>query len=169
MKELDSAGIEYDKNIKIGIMVEVPSAVITGDILAEHVDFFSVGTNDLVQYILAVDRVNETIADLYNPLNISVLRFLKNISDIASSHSKPISICGEIAGDPKYTMMLIGFGFRELSMSSKNMYHVKKIIRSVKSKECESFTKSLLEMKLTKDIENAIIENMKKKFPELII
>ena len=169
MKELDKTGIEYDKNIEIGIMVEVPSAVIAGDLLAEHVDFFSVGTNDLVQYILAVDRANETVADLYNPLNISVLRFLKNISDIASHHSKPISICGEMAGDPKYTMMLIGFGFRELSMSSKNMYQVKKIIRSVTAPECESFAKSILEMKHTKDIEHAIAENMKKKFPEIII
>jgi phosphotransferase system enzyme I (PtsI) len=169
MKDLDGDGIEYDKNIEIGIMVEVPSAVIAGDILAEYVDFFSVGTNDLVQYILAVDRVNETVADLYNPLNISVLRFLKNISDTASFHSRPISICGEIAGDPKYTMMLIGFGFRELSMNSKNMYQVKKIIRSVTLPECESFAKSILEMKHTKDIENAIAENMKKKFPEMII
>ncbi|MCL1833504.1 MAG: phosphoenolpyruvate--protein phosphotransferase [Leptospirales bacterium] len=169
MKDLDREGIEYDKNIEIGIMVEVPSAVIAGDILAEHVDFFSVGTNDLVQYILAVDRVNETVADLYNPLNISVLRFLKNISDTSSFHSRPISICGEIAGDPKYTMMLIGFGFRELSMNSKNMYQVKKIIRSVTAPECESFAKSILEMKHTKDIENAIAENMKKKFPEMII
>jgi len=169
MKELDKTGIEYDKNIEIGIMVEVPSAVIAGDLLAEHVDFFSVGTNDLVQYILAVDRANETVADLYNPLNISVLRFLKNISDIAAHHSKPISICGEMAGDPKYTMMLIGFGFRELSMNSKNMYQVKKIIRSVTLEECESFAKSILEMKHTQDIENAIIENMNKKFPEIII
>jgi phosphotransferase system enzyme I (PtsI) len=169
MEELDRAGIEYDKNIEMGIMVEVPSAVITGDILAEPVDFFSVGTNDLVQYILAVDRVNETVADLYNPLNISVLRVLKNISDIALNYSKPISICGEIAGDPKYTMMLIGFGFRELSMSSKNIHHVKRIIRSVTIKECKSFTKSLLEMKHTKDIENAIAENMMKRFPEIII
>jgi len=169
MKELDRDGIEYDKNIKLGIMVEVPSAVIAGDILAEYVDFFSVGTNDLVQYILAVDRVNETVADLYNPLNISVLRFLKSISDTASYHSKPISICGEIAGDPNYTMLLIGLGFRELSMNSKYMYYVKKIIRSVSVEECESFAKSILEMKHTKDIENAVVENMKKRFPEIII
>jgi phosphotransferase system enzyme I (PtsI) len=169
MTELDLSGFEYDKNIEIGIMVEVPSAVITADILAEHVDFFSVGTNDLVQYILAVDRVNEKVADLYNPLDISVLRFLRTISDIASSHSKPISICGEIAGEPKFTMMLLGLGFRELSMSSKYMYQVKRIIRSVTIEECESLSRSLLQMKKTEDIERAVIENMNLKFPEIIL
>lgn len=169
MRELDIAGTPYDKNIEIGIMVEVPSAVIAGDILADYVDFFSVGTNDLVQYILAVDRVNEKVADLYNPLDISVLRYLRTISDIASSHSKPISICGEIAGEPKYTMLLLGLGFRQLSMSSKYMYQVKRIIRSVSIEECESLARSLLQMKKTEDIEKAIVENMFHKFPEILL
>jgi len=168
MKEFDISGIPYDKKIEIGIMIEVPSAVIAGDILAEYVDFFSVGTNDLVQYVLAVDRVNEKVADLYNPLDIAVLRYLRTISDIASSHSRPISICGEIAGEPKYTMMLLGLGFRQLSMSSKYMYQVKRIIRSVTIEECESLSRSLLQMKRNEDIEMAITENMKLKFPEMI-
>lgn len=167
MRDLEISGIPYDKKTEIGIMVEVPSAVISGDILAEHVDFFSVGTNDLVQYILAVDRVNEKVADLYNPLDISVLRFLRRISEIASSNSKPISICGEIAGEPKYTMMLLGLGFRQLSMSSKYMYHVKRIIRSVSIEECESLSRSILQMKRTDDIEKAIVENMNVKFPDI--
>jgi len=124
MRELDSTNTPYDKKVEIGIMVEVPSAVIAADILAEYVDFFSVGTNDLVQYILAVDRINEKVADLYNPLDISVLRYLRTISEIAASHSTPISICGEIAGEPKYTMLLLGLGFRQLSMSSKYMYQI---------------------------------------------
>lgn len=169
MRELDISGTPYDKNIEIGIMIEVPSAVIAGDILAEYCDFFSIGTNDLVQYILAVDRVNEKVADLYNPLDISVLRYLRTISDIASSHSTPISICGEIAGEPKFTMMLLGLGFRQLSMSSKYMYQVKRIIRSVSIEECESLSRSLLQMKRTEDIEKAVIENMTLKFPEIIL
>lgn len=169
MRELDLSGTPYDKNIEIGIMIEVPSAVIAGDILAEHVDFFSVGTNDLVQYVLAVDRVNEKVADLYNPLDISVLRHLRIISDIASAHSRPISICGEIAGEPKFTMMLLGLGFRQLSMSSKYMYQVKRIIRSVTIEECESLSRALLQMKRTADIEKAVMENMKQKFPDIVI
>jgi len=169
MRELDISGIPYDKKIEIGIMIEVPSAVIAADILAEYVDFFSVGTNDLVQYILAVDRVNEKVADLYNPLDISVLRYLRRISDIASSHSRPISICGEIAGEPKFTMMLLGLGFRQLSMSSKYMYQIKRIIRSVTIEECESLSRSLLQMKRTDEIEKAVIDNMKLKFPEIVL
>jgi phosphotransferase system enzyme I (PtsI) len=169
MKELDLSGTPYDKNIEIGIMIEVPSAVIAADILAEYVDFFSVGTNDLVQYVLAVDRVNEKVADLYNPLDIAVLRYLRRISDIAASHSRPISICGEIAGEPKYTMLLLGLGFRQLSMSSKYMYQVKRIIRSVSIEECESLARSILQMKRADDIERAIIENMNHKFPEILI
>jgi len=169
MRELDISGIPYDKNIEIGIMVEVPSAVIAADILAEYVDFFSVGTNDLVQYVLAVDRVNEKVADLYNPLDISVLRYLRRISDVASALSKPISICGEIAGEPKYTMLLLGLGFRQLSMSSKYMYQVKRIIRSINIEECESLSRSILQMKRTDDIERAVIDNMKFKFPEIIL
>lgn len=169
MREFDASGIPYDKKIELGIMIEVPSAVISGDILADYVDFFSVGTNDLVQYVLAVDRVNEKVADLYNPLDIAVLRYLRMISDIASSHSRPISICGEIAGEPKFTMMLLGLGFRQLSMSAKYMYQIKRIIRSVTIEECESLSRSLLQMKRNEDIEKAIIENMAQKFPDINI
>lgn len=169
MNELQSSGIAYDSGIEIGIMIEVPSAVIAGDILAEHVDFFSVGTNDLVQYILAVDRVNEKVADIYNPLDISVLRYLKHISDIARTSSTAISICGEIAGEPRFTMLLLGLGFRELSMSSKYMYQIKRIIRSVTIEECEMLANNLLSLKRTDDIEHALMEVMHQKFPDLII
>jgi phosphotransferase system enzyme I (PtsI) len=169
MKELKAQGIAYDPDIQIGIMIEVPSAVIAGDILAEHVDFFSVGTNDLVQYILAVDRVNEKVADIYNPLDISVLRYLKLISNIAKNSSTAISICGEIAGEPKFTMLLLGLGFRELSMSSKYMYQIKRIIRSVTIEECEVLANNLLSLKRTEDIENALMKVMHQKFPDLII
>jgi phosphotransferase system enzyme I (PtsI) len=169
MRELDSEGTDYDKNIEIGIMIEVPSAAITADLFAEHSDFFSIGTNDLVQYLLAVDRVNENVADLYNPLNIAVLRYLKTIATVSSTTGTPVSICGEIAGDPKYTMLLLGLGYRELSMSTKNMYQVKHIIRSVTIKECEDFSRTLLTMKKTDEIEETVDRIMKQKFPDIII
>ncbi len=168
MQQLEKEGIPFDKNIPTGIMVEVPSAVITADILAGHVDFFSVGTNDLVQYILAVDRGNEKVADLYNPLDISVLRYLKKMSDISKEYSVPISICGEIAGEPNYTMLLLGLGYRNFSMSSKYMYQVKKIIRSVKIEECEKLAAKLLSMQLTGDIEKELDSQMKSRFPDII-
>ncbi len=169
MKELDSEGIAYKKDLTVGIMIEVPSAVISADIFAKHVDFFSVGTNDLVQYVLAVDRVNERVADLYNPLDISVLRYLKAIALIAKEKDTAISICGEMAGDPKYTMLLLGLGYRKLSMSSKYMYQIKRIIRSVKIEDCEKLATRLLSKSSTEDIENTLDAFMNENFPELIV
>ncbi len=169
MREFDEAGIPYNRDIEIGMMVEVPSAVVASDIFAEHVDFFSVGTNDLVQYVLAVDRVNETVANLYNPVDIAVLRYLKVITDIAEKHNKPVSICGEMAGEPKYTMLLLGLGYRQLSMSSKNIYQIKKIIRSVTLEECENLAGRLLTMSSASEIEHEVVTYMTEKFPDLII
>ncbi len=169
MKELDVSGIPYNKKLKIGMMVEVPSAVVSADIFADHVDFFSVGTNDLVQYVLAVDRVNEKVADLYNPVDISVLRYLKMIADIAKKKNKPVSICGEMAGEPKYTMLLLGLGYRQLSMSSKYMYQIKSIIRSVTTRECEEFANRLLMMASASEIEHELVTFMSDKFPDLIL
>jgi phosphotransferase system enzyme I (PtsI) len=167
--ELRSNGIDFNENIKIGVMIEIPSAVISSDILAKHADFFSVGTNDLVQYALAVDRINEKIAYLYNPLNISVLRLLKMLMDISSKNSIPVSICGEIAGGIKYTMLLIGLGFRELSMNQSSLQQVKKIIRDVTVQECVDFAEKILKMEMVEDIEKHIIEIMNKKFPGMIL
>jgi len=168
MDELKLKGIPFDPNIQIGIMIEVPSAVIASDVLATESDFFSVGTNDLVQYILAVDRSNEKIADIYNPLDISVLRFLKLIADTSHRYSVPISICGEMAGEPRYTMLLLGLGFLELSMNSKNLYQVKNIVRSVSMEECENFARMILSLKNQDDIEQAFKEVVSNKFPDLI-
>ena len=138
MTELDREDLPFDRDIPVGIMVEVPSAVINADILSKRADFFSVGTNDLVQYILAVDRISEKIAYLYNPLNPAVLRFLKQLIETAHSHNTPVSLCGEIAGDFRYTMILLGLGFRTLSMGQAYMYQVKKIIRSVSIQNAKS-------------------------------
>jgi len=169
MDELRISGIPFDPDVKLGIMIEVPSAVIAADILAEEADFFSVGTNDLVQYILAVDRSNEKIADIYNPLDISVLRFLKMMADTSHKYSIPISICGEMAGEAKYTMLLLGLGFLELSMSSKNLYLVKNVIRSVSMEECQNFSHHVLSLKKQEEIEQIFNDVVFKKFPDLIL
>ncbi len=167
MTELDREDLPFDRDIPVGIMVEVPSAVINADILSKRADFFSVGTNDLVQYILAVDRISEKIAYLYNPLNPAVLRFLKQLIETAHSHNTPVSLCGEIAGDFRYTMILLGLGFRTLSMGQAYMYQVKKIIRSVSIQECEELTKELLDMDLVQNIEKRLLTLMKERFPEI--
>ncbi len=169
MDELRTKGIPFKGNIPIGIMIEVPSAAIYADKLAKHADFFSVGTNDLVQYLLAVDRINEKIAYLYNPLNLAVLRLLKHVVDIADANKVPISICGEMAGEPRYTMMLLGLGFRHFSMSPTYMYKVKRILRSVDIAECLALVKECMELEKTEDIEKIVFNKFKKKFPEMII
>ena len=167
MNELRSQGIPFNPEIPIGVMIEVPSALVNADRLARYSDFFSVGTNDLIQYTLAVDRISEKIAYLYNPLNLSILRLLRDIVETSGRYGIPLSICGEMAGEPKYTMLLIGLGFREFSMSSAYMYQIKRIIRSVSVEECAGLVERLLEMEVTEDIESHLREVMSDKFPWL--
>ena len=129
MTELAAEGIAYDKDIKSGIMIEIPSAVSMADLLAAEADFFSVGTNDLIQYTLAVDRSNENLSDLYQPLHPSVLRSLQRVVDIAHNARIDACICGEMAGDPLYLPVLLGLGFDELSMSAASIPRVKQVLR----------------------------------------
>jgi phosphotransferase system enzyme I (PtsI) len=165
MNELRKKKIPFDENIEIGIMIEVPSAIINADILARYADFFSIGTNDLVQYTLAVDRISEKIAYLYNPLNLAVLRMLRMVVETAERNNTPISICGEMAGEPKYAMLLIGLGFRVFSMGPAYMNQVKRIIRSVSAEECRRLVDELLASEKTDEIESKMHAIITDKFP----
>lgn len=169
MRELEKEGIPFDENIEIGLMIEVPSAIINADLLAKYANFFSIGTNDLVQYILAVDRISEKIAYLYNPLNIAVLRLLQNVITVSNTRNVPISICGEMAGEPQYTMVLLGLGFRNLSMGPAYMYQVKKIIRSVSIKECEDMVNAIMKLEDTEEIESLVRRKFKDIFHEILL
>ena len=115
----------------IGTMIEVPSAALIADALAQQVDFFAIGTNDLTQYTLAIDRADEAVAHLYNPLHPAVLRLLKFTTESARQHHIPVSVCGEVAGDPRYTPLLLGLGIRDLSMASINIPRVKQRVRTL--------------------------------------
>ena len=169
MSELKKEGIPFNENLPVGIMIEVPSAAIDSDLLARHSDFFSVGTNDLVQYTLAVDRINESISNIYNPLNHAVLRLLKLIVKNSNKFSVPLSICGEIAGEPIYTMLLMGLGYRTFSMSSNLMHPIKRIIRSVTIKECEDFASDLMKLENSKLIVKKLKSYMNTKFPNIFV
>ena len=125
MNELDQRGISYNREIKVGIMIEIPAAAIAADLLARECDFFSIGTNDLVQYVLAVDRMNENIAHMYRPFHPAVLRMLKLASDAAHTHGIPVSVCGELAGDERAIPIWAYLGITHLSMSSQAVLRLK--------------------------------------------
>src|SRR5207302_1833930 len=129
-EELDSEGIEYNPNLKIGIMVEVPSAAMIADILAQEADFFAIGTNDLIQYSLAIDRSNENVSYLYEPLHPALLRLIKGIIDAGKSAGIPVSMCGEVAADPIYAVVLIGLGLENFAINPSSVPTVKNIVRS---------------------------------------
>jgi len=159
---------EFNENIPTGIMIEVPSAAVNADILAAHADFYSVGTNDLVQYMLAVDRIGEQVAYLYNPVDLSVLRVLQKLNKVSNEHKVPISICGEIAGEPLYTMLLLGLGYRAFSMTSTYMYPVKRVIRSVTIAECEALVDKVMSFQTTTEADTYLHNYVQEKFPALI-
>ncbi len=118
IEELSKTGIHFDRTIEIGIMIEIPSAAVTADLLAKEVDFFSIGTNDLCQYTLAVDRMNEKISHLYDPYNPGVLRLIDNVIKQAHKNNIEVGMCGELAADPDATLLLMGMGLTEFSMSA---------------------------------------------------
>ncbi len=144
--ELKSEGIPFNENIKQGAMIEVPAAVQLAKFLARELDFFSVGTNDLVQYTLAVDRNNQRMARFYDPLHPGHVKMLHDIIKAAKQAKIDISICGEMAGDPHFTMLLLGLGFRQMSMSSPSLVFVKDLIRSVTIADCEKMARKVLRL-----------------------
>ncbi|MBL8008378.1 MAG: phosphoenolpyruvate--protein phosphotransferase, partial [Ignavibacteria bacterium] len=127
--ELDKEGVNYDRQIKTGIMIEVPSAYFLADELAKEVDFFSIGTNDLIQYLLAVDRGNEYISNLFLEFHPSVIRAIKSVADAAHKNNIRISVCGEMASNPLAAVVLIGLGIDELSVSPSVFPEIRQIIR----------------------------------------
>jgi len=157
-QELQAKNIPFDKNIPTGIMIEVPSAAIMAETLIRHVDFFSIGTNDLIQYTLAVDRNNEKVAKFYQPLNPAILRLIHNTIQSARFANKSVSLCGEMAGSPIFTPLLIGLGLRELSMSPTMLLEVKERIRALTIPECERLAEEVLHMDSTEEINRRILQ-----------
>ena len=159
--ELLREGRPFDESIKVGAMIEVPSAAMTADILAKEVDFFSIGTNDLIQYSIAVDRSNEKVAYLYEPAHPGVLRLIKNIIDIGHKSNLSVGMCGEMAGDPIFTLILLGMGLDEFSMPSLMIPEIKHIIRSVSMPEAVSISQEALSFSTTKDVEGFAVRKLK--------
>ena len=146
-KELKAEGVAFKEDIPIGIMIEIPSAAVTADILAKKVDFFSIGTNDLIQYTIAVDRGNERIAYLYEPFHPGVLRLIQLIIENGHKQGIPVGMCGEMASNPLATVILLGMGLDEFSMSSISIPEIKRIIRSTAILDAEEVVGNIMELK----------------------
>ena len=163
-QELKGEGIAYADHIPVGCMIEVPSAAMTSDILARKADFFSIGTNDLIQYTIAVDRGNEKITSMYEPFHPAVLRLIKMIVNNGHKEGIPVGMCGEMAGDPAATVILLGLGLDEFSMSAFSLPEIKRIIRSETIIEAEEFLGTIMEMRSFKDIDRYVREWMEDRF-----
>jgi phosphotransferase system enzyme I (PtsI) len=149
-ESLEKDGLTYNRDIEIGAMIEVPSAVIMADVLAENVDFFSIGTNDLIQYALAIDRGNEQVAHLFQPLDPAIIRMLKHTADVAREKGIKIFMCGEMAGTPHHIPLLLGIGMDELSMNPQTIPDIKRVIRSLNVADTRSFMKEVLKQTTAK-------------------
>jgi phosphotransferase system enzyme I (PtsI) len=144
MEDLAEEGLAYDPKMAVGMMVEVPSAAVMADSFAREVDFFSIGTNDLVQYTLAVDRTNERVAHLFNPAHPAVIKLIKDVARVGRRRHVPVSCCGESAGDPDFALLLIGLGLRTLSTTAASIPQLKRMVRSVSIEQCEKIARRAL-------------------------
>ena len=158
MKVLAKEGKTYAQNVQFGIMIEVPSAAILADHFAKIVDFFSIGTNDLTQYTLAVDRTNERVADLASPFNPAVITLIERTISAAHKEGKWVGLCGEMAGDPLAAPVLLGLGLDEFSMAAKSVPAVKDILRNLSTVDCKAISQHVLTLPTT----DAVIAYLKK-------
>lgn len=159
--ELDEEGVPYDRNIKVGMMIETPSAALMAHQYAPYVDFFSVGTNDLIQYLLAIDRGNEKVAYLYQPVHPAVIRILYIVAQAAEKYRIPISICGQMSADPFYAYMLLGMGhIYDLSMDSHSIPKLKKFIRNISVADAKMHMQKIMELSRIRDIKKYLIKHI---------
>lgn len=164
--QLEAAGMAYASDCPLGVMIETPSAALIADLLAARVDFMSIGTNDLIQYTMAVDRDNDDVDYLYQPLHPAMLRLIKRVAEAGALADVPVSLCGEMAADPRYTWILIGLGIYELSMSPSAVPVIKHIIRGSSSTEMAELTARVLCTKTASGASELVLEVMRERFPE---
>jgi phosphotransferase system enzyme I (PtsI) len=167
-EDLEEEGIAFNARLPVGTMIEVPSAAIMAEHLAREVSFFSIGTNDLIQYTLAADRTNEAVASLYSPGDPAVVRLIDHVVKAAGKHGVEVNVCGEMSGEPIYTMLLLGLGLRQLSVTPHNIPEIKKIIRSVSIDEATQVAQEALRMETARDVNNYLREQARRILPEVV-
>jgi phosphotransferase system enzyme I (PtsI) len=166
--ELRLEGINFNEALEVGVMIEVPTAAIMADLLAREVDFFSVGTNDLIQYAVAIDRTNERVAHLYEPSHPSVVRLLKMVADAAHANDIWVGVCGEMAGEALFTPLLLGLGMDELSANASLVPRVKSAVQRLTITECRELVEAVLLLDTPAAVLERCQEVAQKNFPELL-
>jgi phosphotransferase system enzyme I (PtsI) len=168
-EDLDEEGIPYDRDMKVGIMIEVPSAALMAKNFAAECDFFSIGTNDLIQYTLAVDRSNERVAQYYTPGHPAVLRLIREVVQAAADAEKEVevAVCGEMAGEPMYTLVLLGLGIDVLSVSPATLLEIKKVIRSVTLEQAREVVDKVFRFDSDREVDAYLLEIVRRLLPEM--
>ena len=166
--ELNCENLPYNNDLEIGVMVEIPAAALIADTLGKRVKFFSVGTNDLIQYSLAIDRANRDVAYLYRPLHLGVLRMVQSAVEGARQAGIEISMCGEMAGDPAYSLVLLALGLDVLSMNPADIPAVKRVMRAAELRDARELLEAAMCFSSVDEIERFVVEQMRKRFPQLI-
>jgi phosphotransferase system enzyme I (PtsI) len=168
-EDLEEEGIAFNRQLPVGTMIEVPSAAIMADQLAREVNFFSIGTNDLIQYTLAADRTNETVASLYSPADPAVLRLIQLVVEAARKHGIDVNVCGEMSGEPIYAALLLGLGLRQLSVTPHNIPEIKKVIRSISLDEAAQVASEALRLETARDVNNYLREQTRRILPPEVV
>jgi phosphotransferase system enzyme I (PtsI) len=164
--ELRGEGVPFNEEMPVGIMVELPSAVMTAELLAKETDFFSIGTNDLIQYSLGIDRTNKNVSYLYQPLHPAILRSIKHVVDAAHQSGIEVSLCGEVAADPFCVPILMGMQIDSLSMNPQAIPGIKRIIRQTTMAECKDLLRRVLECRTVNRINKLVMDTIFQRFPE---
>jgi phosphotransferase system enzyme I (PtsI) len=168
-EDLASENVQVPQNVPVGMMVEVPAAVLMLDRFIEEIDFVSIGTNDLTQYTLAVDRSNDSVVDLYQACDPSVLRLIQRTEQIASQHRKSTSVCGEMSNNPAYSLLLVGMGIRTLSTAPAAIPILKKAIRSVTVGQCEAMAWRALRLSTAREVDAFLMNQLAGLVPEIVL
>jgi phosphotransferase system enzyme I (PtsI) len=164
--ELIAEGVAIRKDLPVGVMVEVPAIAVMADQLAKEVDFFSIGTNDLIQYTLAVDRTNETVADLYSAADPAVLRLISMVVAAARPRELEVSVCGTMGGEPLYTMLLLGLGVRQLSMPPHQLPEVKRVIRGISVEQAQAVVTEAMRQETAQAVVQRLHEALRRALPD---
>jgi phosphotransferase system enzyme I (PtsI) len=165
-EDLDEAGIPFKRELPVGTMIEVPSAALLADVLAREVDFFSIGTNDLIQYTLAADRNNESVSNLYSPADPAVLRLIRRVVEAADREHIEVNVCGEMSGEPLYIPLLVGLGLRQLSATPRKIPEIKRVIRTLNVAEAERLAETALKLDTARQVGSFLRDQLRRILPE---